>query len=194
MGNHPTSFNITIITPCRRIQNLSMLYESIQFDKINKWIIVYDTTLTSYSHIFSNHSQIVEVDYKSNTDDNVCCGNIQRNYGLSLVDDNNYVYFLDDDNIIHPDFWKIIQQLEENTIHTFNQYRDTHGNILLGNRIEMNHIDSAMYIVHKNMIGNIKWQEDLYSADGKFISDIYLTGKYKHKYFDNYYCYYNYIN
>ncbi len=41
------SNKITIITPCSGIQNLSMLYESIKFDKIQKWIIVYDTTIDS---------------------------------------------------------------------------------------------------------------------------------------------------
>ena len=182
---------ITIITPCSRIQNLPMLYESIKFDKIHKWIIVYDTTVNSYCHSFIHSEQIIEVECKSSL--NGVVGNTQRNYGLSLVDDDNYIYFLDDDNIIHPNFWKIAEELEKDTIHTFNQYRDEHGHVLLGNRIEMNYIDTAMYIIHKNMIGDIKWQEDLYQADGKFISDVYLTGRYKHKYFQKYYCYYNYL-
>ncbi len=85
-------------------------------------------------------------------------GNTQRNYGLSFVEDDNYIYFLDDDNIIHPNFWKIAEELETDTI-----------------------------------LGDIKWQEDLYQGDGKFISDVYATGKYKHKYFNKYYCYYNYF-
>jgi hypothetical protein len=184
---------ITIITPSCNIKNLPMLYYSIKFDKINKWIIVYDTTKDSYCHIFSNHNQIVEVDCKSSL--NGIVGNTQRNYGLSLVDDDNFIYFLDDDNIIHPDFWKIIDKLEHDTIHTFNQYREKNNldNILLGNKIELNCIDTAMYIIHKNMIGDIKWQEDLYEADGKFISDIFLTGKYKQIYFYNSFSYYNYL-
>ena len=185
------SNKISIITPCSRIHNLFALYESIKFDKIHKWIIVYDTTVNRYSHSFLSHKKIIEVDCKSSL--NGIVGNTQRNYGLSFVEDDNYIYFLDDDNIIHPNFWKIMEELETDTIHTFNQYRDKHGNILLGNRIEINYIDTAMYIIHKNMIGNIKWQEDLYSADGKFITDLYATGKYKHKYFNKYYCYYNYL-
>ncbi len=64
--------------------------------------------------------------------------------------------------------------------YTFNQIRDKNNNILLGNSIEIYHIDTSMYIIHKNMIGNIKWQEDLYCSDGKFMTDIYKTGKYKH--------------
>jgi hypothetical protein len=182
---------ITIITPCSRIHNLPMLYESIKFDKINKWIIVYDTTVNKCYHSFIHSEQIIEVECKSSL--NGVVGNTQRNYGLSFVEEDNYIYFLDDDNIIHPNFWKVIQELETDTIHTFNQYRDKRGHILLGNRIEINYIDTAMYIIHKNMIGNIQWQEDLYAADGKFITDVYTTGKYKHKYFNKYYCYYNYL-
>ena len=182
---------ITIITPCSRIHNLPMIYESIKFDKINKWIIVYDTTVNTCYHSFIHSEQIIEVDCKSSL--NGVVGNTQRNYALSLVEDDNYIYFLDDDNIIHPNFWKIVEELEKDTIHTFNQYRDKHGHVLLGNRIEMNYIDTAMYIIHKNMIADIKCQEDLYQADGKFISDVYSTGKYKHKYFNKYYCYYNYL-
>jgi hypothetical protein len=182
---------LTIITPCTRIHNLPALYESIEFDKINKWIIVYDTTVNTCHHSFIHSEQIIEAYCKSSL--NGVVGNTQRNYGLSLVEDDNYIYFLDDDNIIHPNFWKIAEELETDTIHTFNQYRDEHGHVLLGNRIEMNYIDTAMYIIHKNMIGDIKWQEDLYQADGKFISDVYSTGKYKHKYFNKYYCYYNYL-
>ena len=98
---------ITIITPCSRIHNLPMLYESIKFDKIHKWIIVYDTTVNSYCHSFIHSEQIIEVDCKSSL--NGVVGNTQRNYALSLVEDDNYIYFLDDDNIIHPDFWKIIE-------------------------------------------------------------------------------------
>ena len=185
------SNKITIITPCSRIHNLPALYESIEFDKINKWIIVYDTTVNNYCPSFIQDEQIIEAYCKSSL--NGLAGNTQRNYGLSFVEDDNYIYFLDDDNIIHPNFWKIAEELETDTIHTFNQYRDKHGHVLLGNRIEINYIDTAMYIIHKNMIGEIKWQEDLYSADGKFITDIYKTGKYKHIYFNTHYCYYNYL-
>ena len=186
------SNKITIITPCSRSHNLPMLYESIKFDNINKWIIVYDTTVNSYRPSFIHNKQIVEIDCNSSL--NGVVGNTQRNYGLSFVEDDNYIYFLDDDNIIHPDFWKITKELEADTIHTFDQHRrDIHGPVLLGNQIKLTYIDTAMFIIHKNMIGDIKWREDMYDADGIFITELFYTGKYKHKYFQNYYCYYNYI-
>ena len=83
-------------------------------------------------------------------------GNSQRNYGLSFVEDDNYIYFFDDDNIIHRNFWEIINELEQDTIHTFNQYRDKHEHIFLGNSIEINYLDTPMYIINKTMIGDIK--------------------------------------
>ena len=134
--------------------------------KIYKWITVNDTTIYSYYHSILSHKQIIEVDCTSSLDGVV--GNSQRNYGLSFVEDDNYTDFLDD-NITYPNFWEIINELEQDTIHTFNQYRDKNENILLGNRIEINYIDTAMYIIHKNMIGNIKWQEDL-----QLILNLYL--------------------
>ena len=53
-----------------------MLYESIKFDKIHKWIIVYDTTIDSYYHSFIHSEQIVEVECKSSF--NGVVGNTQR--------------------------------------------------------------------------------------------------------------------
>jgi hypothetical protein len=42
-----------------------------------------------------------------------------------------------------------MEELETDTIHTFNQYGDKHRHILLSNRIEMNYIDTTMCIIHK---------------------------------------------
>ena len=89
---------LTIITPCSRPDNLGMLSKSIKFDKIDKWIIVYDTTKDrTYKKSFEGNSKIIEVECNDAGD----YGNQQRNYGMSLVDDG-FIYFLDDDNIVHP--------------------------------------------------------------------------------------------
>ncbi len=92
------------------------------------YCIWYNGKKNSYCHSFIHSEQIIEVDCKSSL--NGVVGNTQRNYALSLVEDDNYIYFLDDDNIIHPNFWEIVEELETDTIHTFNQYRDKHGHVL----------------------------------------------------------------
>ena len=108
---------ITIITPCCRSENLPTLFESIDFNHVEKWIIVYDTSRErSYTWQFVNNPQIIE------TDCNVegTAGHPQRNYGLNYVTSGS-VYFLDDDNIIHPDFWKVIPTLDEYYMYSWQQ-------------------------------------------------------------------------
>jgi hypothetical protein len=179
---------LTIITPCCRQQNIPILYNSIQFDKIDTWIIVYDTSRgRSYSKLYDGHPQIVEVD----CDGVGLAGHPQRNYGINMVDDG-FIYFLDDDNIIHPNFWSIVGQLNSNHFYTFNQQR-TADTILRGNKIRLRHIDTAMFIVHKQHIKHITWITDQYDADGIFISQIHNHNYGAHIYVNKIGCYYNYI-
>jgi hypothetical protein len=179
---------LTIITPSCRQENILKLYESLNFDKIYKWIIVYDTTKNrKYNKLFVGNEQIIEVECNSDG----ISGNPQRNYGISLINDS-FIYFLDDDNIIHSNFWNIVDILDNNYFYTFDQQR-TNNNIFLGNNIKIDNIDTAQFIVHKNHIKDIKFIIDKYNADGYFISDIYKNNINSHKYINEIGCYYNYL-
>jgi hypothetical protein len=177
---------LTIITPCCRPENLSKLYDSIHFDKVHKWIIVYDTSKDRmYDKLYEGNPKIQELE--SNTG---ISGNPQRNLALSLVEDG-FIYFLDDDNIIHPNFWNIFDSFEPEKFYTFDQQR---GNtILFGNRIQLDHIDTAMIIVHKTHVDNLRWEEDKYNADGIFIVELYNKNKFLHMYINTIASYYNYL-
>ena len=182
---------LTIITPCSRPDNLGMLSKSIKFDKIDKWIIVYDTTKDrTYKKSFEGNSKIIEVECNDAGD----FGNQQRNYGMSLVDDG-FIYFLDDDNIVHPSFWILLDKHMDDEIffYTFNQSRSYEKSNLFGNRIEKNYIDTAMFLVHKKHIKDIKWDADLYQADAVFICDILKQNPQCHKFLNAFACYYNFI-
>jgi hypothetical protein len=49
-------------------------------------------------------------------------GNGQRNYALTkITNPDTLLYYLDDDNIIHPDLYNLLDFID-NTIYTFNQY------------------------------------------------------------------------
>ena len=185
---------LTIITPCYRQFNIPKLFDSIHFDKIDKWIIVYDTSNDrKYEQLYKNNPKILEVECSGGIS-----GNPQRNYALNLVDDG-FIYFLDDDNIIHQNFWSIIKSLDENYFYTFDQIGNQYSYIyykcdtLYGNRIELFYIDTAMFIVHKKFIKDIKWKNDVYNADGYFICDIFNNNKESHKYINRVGCYYNYL-
>ena len=108
---------ITIITSCSRPENLSLLFESIKFDFVEKWIIIYDTSKgNKYNWMYKNNPKILEAECP----DEGVFGNAQKNFGLKFVK-GGQVYFLDDDNIMHPNFWNIILSLKEDCVYMWDR-------------------------------------------------------------------------
>jgi hypothetical protein len=172
---------LTIITPCYRQKNLQNLYQSIDFQKIDKWIIVYDTSRNrTYTKIFS-HVQIQE-EYCDTLGE---AGHAQRNYGVDLVKEG-HIYFLDDDNVIHEQFWNL-EFNDLNTFYTFDQQRNQDF-ILKGNNLVKDYIDTAMFVVPKFMFAGNPWRIHEYSADGYFVESIKNN---KHVYYPVTAAYYN---
>lgn len=180
---------ITILTPCSRQKNLPTLLNSIDFDKIDKWIIIYDTSKNrTYEKLYTDHPKILEVE----CDTSGVVGHPQRNYGMSLVEDG-FIYFLDDDTIVHPNLWTLIDTLDPQFFYTFDQQREQNGQLLHGDTIQVRRIDTAMFLVHKNHIGDIQWHTDRYDADGYFICDIKNKNTDCHRYVNKVCSYYNYL-
>ena len=50
--------------------------------------------------------------------------------------------YLDDDNVIHPNFYKVFDNIDKNKIYTFNQY-----NRIKGNNINVGCTDTTMVII-----------------------------------------------
>jgi hypothetical protein len=179
---------LTIITPSYRQHNLTKLYNSLKFDKIDKWIIVYDTSQNRrYKKLYEGNPKIMEVECNAGIS-----GNPQRNYGIDLVKDG-FIYFLDDDNIVHPNFWSIVDSLDVKHFYTFDQLRDKNGKIFFGKNFKRGSIDTAMFIVHKKHIGEIRWVENDYGADYIFINQILNKNNDSHIYISSIGCYYNYL-
>ena len=179
---------ITIITPCSRPENLPKLFDSIQFDLIDKWIIVYDDSRNrTYTRIYTSHPKIVETEFH----DNGISGNDQRNYGLNYVTGGS-VYFLDDDNIVHPEFWKFLPTLHEEYMYSWDQINKDQG----VNRCyppTVNGIDTAMFLIPYNLIGNTRWLKQHIFSDGIFVASIYEKNKSKYIYIPKVMAYYNYL-
>jgi hypothetical protein len=96
-----------LVTPCSRPENLDRIKESIQFDKIEKWYIVYDNTKFEFSERYKNDPKIVEIECH---DSNGISGNQFRNKALDVISSTHkggFVYFVDDDNIVHSNFWNM---------------------------------------------------------------------------------------
>uniref|UniRef100_A0A6C0H6P3 Glycosyltransferase 2-like domain-containing protein n=1 Tax=viral metagenome TaxID=1070528 RepID=A0A6C0H6P3_9ZZZZ len=181
--------NLIIITPCSRLNNLHKIFETIDFKKTKYWIIIHD----SVDQKVFNHCQIIELNH---INEDSIYGNAQRNYGLdylynnNLNDQNSFIYFLDDDNIIHSDFYGIIPLLVENYFYTF----DVDCDYLLGNKIEMGKIDTSMFLIHTNLCINKRWIIDKYESNFYFIKDIYENNPENMIYINNILAFYNQLN
>ncbi len=186
---------LTIITPCYRQENLPIILKSIQLDKIAKWIIVYDTTKNKkYTHCFKGEPKICELD----CDQAGIAGNAQRNHGVNFVK-KGFIYFLDDDNIIHPHFWDLVDTFDTEHFYTFDQrffvqdpFRTTTNFVFKGAEPVLRKIDTAMFVVPISMW--TPWRVEIYYADGLFIEDVAKQNPQKHCYIPEVACYYNFIN
>lgn len=115
---------LNLVTPSHRPYNLRLIYDSIghsipaEYATIN-WYIVLDRDCDSafkssfhdntFPHINVCISQsIIKSHY----------GNHCRNIALDLIKDG-FIYFLDDDTIMHPEFGKYIPLFKPNKIYTF---------------------------------------------------------------------------
>ena len=101
---------ITIITPSYRIHNIMRLKESIDFNYVDEWIIVYDgSKITENPNLFI-HAKIKEYVFKGEG----ISGNPQRNYALTRVTNpETMLYFLDDDNVIHPRLYTLLDRIDQ---------------------------------------------------------------------------------
>ena len=177
---------LTIITPSYRIDNLLQVKNSINFDYVDEWIIVYDgIKINDNPKLFVNqeNNKIKEYIYKCEG----ISGNPQRNYALSkITNTNTLLYYLDDDNIIHPNLYKLLNIIDNNKLYTFNQY-----NGIKGDNVSCFNIDTAMIIIPYKICKNISWILNKYEADGYYIEECYNNNKNIHIFVDNDLCYYN---
>ena len=179
---------VSIITPCCRPQNLPKLYESMNFEYIDKWIIVYDTSKDrSYTRIFTEHPKIIETE----CDDNGTAGHPQRNFALNFVS-KGFIYFLDDDNIMHDNFWITYPGImnHDKYMYSFDLEKGD-GSIKKGDELILHVIDTAMVLIHHSIIKGLKWYKHFQYSDGIFITTMFLKNNDVFGYIPMPLCYYN---
>lgn len=187
---------ITIITPCSRPENLEKLHDSIVHSQVVpnkwKWIVVKDEDKPNLlTYFFSEHIPIL-----NNYVPGGVAGKKQINWALDKMKEyglNTWVYFLDDDNLMHPEFDRVITQamcdFPDALAFTFSQELPD-GSVRLGNDISVCHIDQAQFIVHTDLIGDLRYEQK-YEADGIFIETLYKAHQDKFVVLPNVISYYN---
>ena len=190
--------NVVIITPSYRSNNLKKhLLPSINFNYISKWIIVHDGSKVK-DRVFPNHEHIIE-DF--NNDFLNDSGNPQRNHGLEILNKlypsgSVFVYFLDDDNIIHPNFYIIVQNIKKGHLYTFDQVgHPIRPHRFRGNDIRPCAIDTGMFFGDFDLFREVRWiQGGGAFSDGYYIRECYSKNQDKHQYISMIASYYNKLN
>jgi hypothetical protein len=165
---------LNIITPCSRPENLKTIEESINIPReYFKWFIVFDNDEIpdcyippiAQAYCYKQKGSIV--------------GHAQRNFALDLID-HGYIYFNDDDTVIHSMLWDRIEKNVINNTHdfiSFDQKEKSGKHRLFGNNIKVDHIDSHNFIVHSQLCQNVRFDISKYNADGYFATECFRLSK-----------------
>ncbi len=190
---------LNIITPCSRPENLYKLEKSIFERKdlfLIDWFVCFDYSVNIDDKYIENLKKVKNRPTFINwlRDTKSIAGNSQRNNCLDeIMNDLNkykgYCLFLDDDNIIHPDFWcEFVRDLEKHVLtskaYVYAQDRRSDLGIILNPKeigVGFCKTDSSQYVVHTDLIGETRWIKDKYESDGIFIEEIY--NKHKDKFY-----------
>jgi len=163
---------INIMTPLTRPINIDRMYSSMWHlwpDFHLRWIVVADDDkdpdVESRLAVTNPLIEIVAGHHKQPS-----TGHAQRNYALDHLTIPGYVYWLDDDNVIHPLFFGKLRRFERQGWKgmLFGQHRAKDGYV----SPDLRHIDTGQIVVHTSLIGDTRWGL-YYTADGDFIREVY---------------------
>ncbi len=158
-----SNLKLTIVTPLWRWENLSNLAESIP--KGVRWVVVNSGSKPPSVPVPVN-AEFHTIESDRGVD--------KRNRGIEIVK-NGYLYFLDDDTIVHPHFHKLLKMDPKYDFIHFNQVWPN-GARRIGGEVKLNRIDVGNFIVKRELVGNIRFQK-VPKADGVFAVECFQRSK-----------------
>lgn len=197
---------LTLVTAVSRAQNLRKIYSTISKSLRGvaldvRWILVFDApgnTSADTADLISSAKdlKITKAIYPGEPKQ---WGILQKNHGMDLIKGGWY-HLLDDDNIVHPEFFKSIHSAIVNhpgkRAFSFGQLRrDFRGNLSSGpDKMKPGHIDNTMFVVSMDLIGSSRY--DVKHAgieDYHFFKSLYDKDPGSFVFLDEFICYYNYL-
>lgn len=198
--------NLNIVTAVSRPENLRRILASIDatvhLSGLNlKWILVFDAPSDAPPalQVLLDAVSKFRVQKAFWLNGPSKYGIHQKNMGIDLCDEGFY-YLLDDDNIIHPNFFKRVGELilenPDKEALAFNQQRwDAHGSIVAApERMHPGGCDNSMFVVHTKLIGKDRYDYGKASLeDGYFFQGLHLKKRETFLFVNEFLAYYNYI-
>jgi glycosyltransferase involved in cell wall biosynthesis len=191
-----------ILTRCTRQQNLLTIKKSVFPSPINTvWHIIFDTTtLKDIDAEMLNELQSPNTRFHFVKGDGSDYLYPQLSDIIEKLHKDTYIVILDDDNIVHPDFYNTIKnEIESNPdkdAFVFEQFVDKKDFTGLDVRkvgpehMKLKHIDSAQYVIKQSLYTQGRY-EGGYCGDGVFIENLYKQFSDKFHFIHSELCYYN---
>jgi glycosyltransferase involved in cell wall biosynthesis len=192
---------INIITRCTRQENLLEISKTIYTNLFDiKWYILFDTSFIKQLDVdlinSLNELGVILKFWKGEE------GDFGHNLINRLLEEiSDWVYIIDDDNKIHEDFYSTIynmmQYSPEKKGFIFNQKVDgidfsgVDIRYALSENVCIGKIDMAQFLLHRDLISDIRLNKFMYVADGQFIVDIYNSNSKDFLFINKVLCYYN---
>lgn len=187
-----------VVTRCSRVSNLLTLLDTVYSSGVNvSWHIVFDTKhvkeveVSLLGKLYENEAQLYFRDGDG--------------WGLSNLNDilkslpQGYVFHLDDDNLMHPDYYKemvhIIGQNPKKNVFCYGQLVDAGSGWVRSASPEntvVGGIDLAQYTVHTDVYKTMSYGSG-YTADGEFIEAYHKSNPEEFVFINKVLCYYNHI-
>jgi glycosyltransferase involved in cell wall biosynthesis len=193
----------SIITRCTRLGNIETVKKSV-FNNLPKnttveWHVVFDTAAL----------KDIDAELLNKLDEKGTTLHFMKGDGWGLSQLNSliknldgWVYHVDDDNIVHPDFYSTIENEYKNNkdakAFIFSQY--VGGNDFskleireaIPENVAISKIDLAQWLIHSSLHANYEYGSG-YVADGTFITNLYNNEKDKFVFIKDILCHYNYL-
>lgn len=188
-----------IITACIRPENLKWLFDSFIIAKGNlpikiEWFIVMEAR--------NRNPELPEIVWDAPfIKTHLAIGDSDKspiNWALDRID-SGLVCWVDDDNIIHPEYFEeILSQPELDKIFIYHQQMSkklekTNPYLRYVSLCEPSSIDTAQFTIDRNLIKDIRWDGNSSQPDGKFVQEVFRRSPHKLKIIDKILCYYNYL-
>lgn len=178
---------IHIITPCTRPENLAMMRPTVP--AACSWVIVLDHSVKTVSNWEGLDATVYQSPHTG------FAGNPNRNFALNhmMFDDLDWIYILDDDNIIHPSWFNRVVNLTDERLNMISWGQVwKNGSVRLppAQHPRVGNIDTSCYMVRGRVMKRLRYDMD-YCADGMLAEQAAAFGG--HLCLDEYLGYYNYL-
>jgi len=196
---------INIITRCTRVGNIEQVKNSIfQKSKFDvKWWLIFDTRdLKEIDASILESLQNVNCQTLFYEGDEGDFGHQLINKAIDKIEDG-FVYIIDDDNIIHDDFYEeVYNSMKKNPDKRgFVFSQKVGGKDFTGldirqcspDNMKVQKIDMSQFVIKIDLIGNNRFDSMNYIADGVFIEKLFLDNPDDFIFIDKILCHYNYI-